>query len=332
MTRLSPLFRSSALLLTLVFAAAPLGACKDKANASEDADKDKKSEGDSAKDDKKSDKKDDKKGDGKAKSAHKTPDGVKVEFAKPSGSVSKITLTGMDAKGEVSCFGTTGCGVRLEKLPEGTKAKLGAAEATAEGKSQLKLEFDMGEQIGKASVEDALRYDKTVDPQLTLELTFPDGVKVSAALPGLTTKYFIEQTMEKDLINGKPVLFGKEAADPPKAHSILFLDALLDRDAVIGPAKTMSEIDLVAVKEPQEKRSGNKKCTGYKATGDKGPGTDADLMLVDWDVKIIERKTGKVVDSKKFEGEKRCPFVASNGEATSYPDRRAIQTWLRSKK
>ena len=328
MTHISPLLRGSALLLTLLVAQAPLSGCKDKATASED---EKKSD-DSDKDDKKDDKKSDKKDDKKAKSAAKTPDGVKIEFAKPSGSVSKITLTGMEAKGEVSCFGSTGCAVRLDKLPEGTKAKLGAAEATAEGKSPVKLAFDMGEQIGKASVEDALKYDRTVDPGLTLELTFPDDVKVSAALPGMTTKFFIEQTLEKDLINGKTVLFGKESLDPPKAHSILFLDALLDREAVIGPAKTMSEIDLVAVKEPQEKRSGDKKCKGYKATGDKGPGTDADLMLVDWDVKIIERKTGKVVESKKFEGEKRCPYVASNGEATSYPNRRAIQVWLRSKK
>lgn len=266
------------------------------------------------------------------KSAAKTPSGVKIEFGKPSGSVSKITFTNMsDVKGTVGCLGRGGCKLTLENLPSGTKVKLDTVEVESEGNKRVSLEFDMGEQIAKASVKDALKYDKVVDPLKTLEVVFPDDVKVTAALPGLTTKYFIEHQME-ELLNGRPVLFGKESAEPSTTHTILFADALLDSESLIGPATTMAEVDLVAVKEALPTRSGGKKCKGYKATDGKGPTTEADLMLLDWEVKLVERRTAKVLDTKKFEGESKCPYVASGGTATSYPNRRAIQAWLRGKR
>ena len=265
------------------------------------------------------------------KPAAKTPDGVTLEWSKPTGSVSKLTFTKLEAKGELSCFGGTGCAVRLEKLPEGTKVKLGAKEEVAKA-SALRVEFELGDALGKATPKDALSYDRTVDPGLSLEVTFPDGAKVSGALPGVTAKYMLEQDLEKKLANGTPVLFGKEPDAAPAAHTILFLGALMEDEKVMGPAKTMAEIDLVAVHTALPKKSGDKKCTGYKATNEQGPGREADLMLVDWDVSLIERKTAKVIEKKTFEAEKRCPMFAQGNETTSYPDRREIQTWLRSKR
>src|SRR5690606_17771847 len=113
--------------------------------------------------------------DSKPKDVEKTPDGVKIEFTKPVGSVSKLTLSNMPTvKGSVACFGGTGCKVDLEKLPAGTKVKVGSSkEEEADGKKTLHVEFDILEEIGKASTDDALKYDKTVDPKLTLEITFP---------------------------------------------------------------------------------------------------------------------------------------------------------------
>ena len=191
---------------------------------------------------------------------------------------------------------------------------------------------ELGDALAKATPKDALSYDRTVDPGLSLEVTFPDGAKVSGALPGVTAKYMLEQDLEKKLANGTPVLFGKEPEAAPAAHTILFLGALMEDEKVMGPAKTMAEIDLVAVHTALPKKSGDKKCTGYKATNEQGPGREADLMLVDWDVSLIERKTAKVIEKKTFEAEKRCPMFAQGNETTSYPDRREIQTWLRSKR
>jgi hypothetical protein len=260
----------------------------------------------------------------------KTPEGVKITFdAGTSGASRKVTLDKTDITGELSCFSME-CGLRLEKAPEDLTASIGGKEAKAD-KISLRLEFDVSEAVGNAAPKDALTYDKTIDTKLTLDITFPDGVKVSAPLPPLNVNYAVDEDFKKKLINGTPVLFGKEDPAPPKQHSIWYVGKMVD-DGLFGPAKVMKEIDLVVVEERLPERDGKKKCSGYKATGETGPGRDADLWLVDYDVKIIERKTGKVVETKKFEADMDCPYVASNNKATSYPDTTAIAAWVRTKR
>jgi hypothetical protein len=266
------------------------------------------------------------------KTAAKTPDGVKLSFSKKSaGSNLDVTVSGIDAKGQISCFGDLDCELRLEKLPADTKVKIGSNEKTA-GTTPVSVNFDMAAVIAKASPSDALKYDKQVDPEQSVELTFPDGVKVTEKLPPVTTKYLIESELKKKLPNGTPVLFGKEVDAPQTTHTILNLAGALSLDDVMGPAKTMVEIDWVAVETKLPKRPAGKKCKGYKSTGDTGPGREADLFYEDWEVKIVERRTGKVVETKKFEASARCPYVASGNEATTYPDSRTITMWLRGKR
>lgn len=323
--------RSSLLLaLALAFAApTALSGCKKPETTAEAEDEDEESEKKSKKKKKGSDDED---GEKKSKKkVAKTPDGVKLSFEKKPGTKIDVAVSEVNAKGDITCFGGLDCTLKLEKLPDGTKVKVG--DAVGESKSdRVSVKFDMGDAIAKAAPGDAMKYDKTIDPERTVELEFPDGVKVSEKLPGITTKYMIESELKKQLANGTPVLFGKETDAPQTAHTILNLAGSLGMDNVMGPAKTMAEVDRVAVEEQLPKRSGNKKCTGYKATGEKGPGREADLFLVDWEVKLVERRTGKVLETKKFEAPTRCPMFAQGNETTSYPDSRAVTMWLRSKR
>jgi hypothetical protein len=329
------LLRSSLLFLSLAAVTVPsLGAtgCKKPpppAETEEDEEEEK-----ASKKKKKKDTKDDEgdKKDKPKKSAAKTPEGVKLTFtAKSAGSNVDVAVSAIDAKGEISCFGDLECALRLEKLPDDTKLKVGAQEVTsANGRATVNI--PMGDVIAKASPGDALKYDKKLDPEQSVELTFADGVKVTEKLPPRTTKYLIESFLKKKLPNGTPVLFGKEVDAPQTNHTILNLTGGLALDDVMGPAKTMSEVDWVAVESRLPKRPAGKKCTGYKAKDEKGPGREADLFFEDWDVKIVERRTGKVIESKKFEANDRCPMFASGNEATTYPDSRAITTWLRGKR
>jgi hypothetical protein len=324
--------RSSLLLaLALTFVGpATLSGCKKPESSAEAEDEDEDSEKKSKKKKKSKDGDDDGEKKSKKKVA-KTPDGVKLSFEKKPGTKIDVAVSEVNATGDITCFGSLDCTLRLEKLPDGTKVKVG--DATGESKNdRVSVKFDMGEAIAKAAPGDAMKFDKTIDPERTLELEFPDGVKVSEKLPGITTKYMIESELKKQLANGTPVLFGKETDAPQTTHTTLNLAGSLGLDNVMGPAKTMAEVDRVAVEEQLPKRSGNKKCTGYKATGETGPGREADLFLVDWEVKLVERRTGKVIESKKFEAPTRCPMFAQGNETTSYPDSRAVTMWLRSKR
>ncbi|MFO0551175.1 MAG: hypothetical protein U0271_22485 [Polyangiaceae bacterium] len=312
-------------LLVALTVATPLAGCKKPTSDSGDSDKKSDKSDKSDKNDKKSDK--------PKKPAAKTPDGVKISFSlKSLGSNTEVEISGVKADGEISCFGELECTLRLNKLPEDTKVKIGEVEETASSAGSVSVKFDMGDVIAKAAPTDALRYDKKVDPARNVDITFPDGVKVSEKLPSLSTNYMIESTLKKKLPNATPVLFGKEADAPNKTHTI-FLTDQLGSDDIFGPAKTMSEIDLVAVGESLPERDGNKKCSGYKANGETGPGRDADLYLVDKEVKLYERRTGKIVDTKKFEAKAgECPMFANGSKATEYADSREIAAWLRTKK
>jgi hypothetical protein len=332
---LKTILHSTVLSLSLgAVALSSLGGCKKPPPPAEAEDEDedeeksskKKKKGDSDKGDKgdKSDK--------PKKAAAKTPDGVKLTFtAKSAGSNVDVAVSGIDAKGEISCFGDLECALRLEKLPDDTKLKVGAQEATS-ANGRVTVNIPMGDVIAKASPGDALKYDKKLDPEQSVELTFADGVKVTEKLPPLTTKYLIESFLKKKLPNGTPVLFGKEVEVAQTTHTILNLTGGLTLDDVMGPAKTMTEVDWVAVETRLPKRPAGKKCTGYKSTGEKGPGREADLFFEDWEVKIVERRTGKVIETKKFEANDRCPMFASGNEATTYPDSRSITMWLRGKR
>jgi hypothetical protein len=261
----------------------------------------------------------------------KTPEGVKLSFeAGKSGASTKIKIDNTQASGDIGCFSLE-CTVRITKLPEGTKVKVGEHEGTADARS-VSVPMDIAEAVGNGAPKDVLAYDKTLDTKVTVEITFPDGVKISGTVPPVTVKYAVEKEMQK-LLNGTPVLFGKEAEAAPAQHTIFFPGVgSQPLEGVLGPAKTMKEIDWVAVEQKLPERSADKKCSGYRATGETGPGKDANLFLVDSEVRLVERKTGKVLDTKKFEAKGGCPMFASGDKATQYVARDAIMAWLRTKR
>jgi hypothetical protein len=331
MLRTESLRRTLLLTVALAFAApSTLSGCKKPETTAEAEDEDEDSDKKSKKKKKKGS--DDEDGEKKSKKKiAKTPDGVKLSFEKKPGTKIDVAVSEVNAKGDITCFGGLDCTLKLEKLPDGTKVKVG--DIVGESKNdRVSVKFDMGDAIAKAAPGDAMKYDKTIDPERSVELEFPDGAKVTEKLPGITTKYMIESELKKQLANGTPVLFGKEADAPQTTHTVLNLAGSLGMDNVMGPAKTMAEVDRVAVEEQLPKRPGNKKCKGYKATGETGPGREADLFLVDWEVKLVERRTGKVIETKKFDAPTRCPMFAQGNETTSYPDSRAVTMWLRSKR
>lgn len=268
------------------------------------------------------------------KPADKTPAGVKIVWdAAPSGGSPKFHVEGMKAKGDLLCT-SIDCTISANDFPDGTKIGAGGNEEVSSHGLCHGATVELGDAIGAATPKDALTYDHKIDPKATLTITFPDGVKIESPVPPLGVKFTLERYLEEKLKDGTPVLFGKESDAAQATHSTMVLvgGAALGDDEIMGPAKTMKEVDRVAWEEALPKRDANKKCSGYTKAGEKGPGVEVSLMLVDWNVKLAERRTGKVIDEKKFEAPSSCPMIAQGGEATSYPDDGAVRAWLRSKK
>jgi hypothetical protein len=266
----------------------------------------------------------------------KTPAGVKITWKEGSpGSSPKMSIEGMKSEGELLCS-KVDCSLSLHDLPEGTKVKVGDAEETASSVGSAMVTVELGEAIGAAKPIDALTYDKKIDPKAKVVVTFPDDVKIESQVPPVAVKFGLESFLEESLKNGTPVLFGKESDAAPAVHTTMNLvgGAELDSGEIMGPAKTMHEVDRVALEESSgAPRDAKKKCGGYTKLGDNGgPAIEVSLMLQDWNVKLVERKTGKVIEEKKFEAPATCPYTAQGDTATSYPDSEAVKSWLRSKR
>jgi hypothetical protein len=251
-----------------------------------------------------------------------TPPGAKIEWHELD-----FTITGTSIKGSVLASGVK-YRFSISGLPEGTQVKVGDKEESAT--AYYTHDLDFGAAIGQTPPADALDYQKKIDPKASVQITFPDKVKISSALPPVAVKFGLEEAL-KNLKNGTPVLFGNEPDTNPAAHTILWPYAnTIDDEGLFGPAKTMRDVDWIASEEELPLRTGGKKCSGYKASDEAGPGKTLDLSLQDWNVHIIERKTGKVIDTKKFEADGTCPLSAFGDVATSTPGWDAVKAWIRT--
>ncbi|MBI4957739.1 MAG: hypothetical protein HY908_37375 [Myxococcales bacterium] len=241
----------------------------------------------------------------------------------------KLTLKEIGAKGTVHVPDFE-YSVRLEKLPRGTKVKLGEREEDAGDRGDFAAKLDLAARIGELTPKDAFDFRYKLDPQASLRLTFPGGGALDVSLPPHSVSYGASKALEA-LKDGRPVLFGPGdvGASAPAAHSLIWVEH--GKAEIFGPAQKLRDVDWVALADKLPGRPG-KSCSGYKATGEKGPGRTIQVKLVDEEVSIYERRTAKLVDKKTFGAREDCPMFASGDDASTYPDREAIKRWLRERR
>lgn len=214
----------------------------------------------------------------------------------------------------------------FEKLPKGTKVRVGDQSAVTDERGSTALKVPIADAIGGLAPKDALRFDYKFDPKLTLELELPDGTKVTTQVPGSAVNYGVQKAFEA--LKDKPVLFGKEPLEPQTKHSVVLATTL--QPEVLGAAATLREVDWVALADKLPGRAG-KMCTGYKGKDEKAT-MSLPLDMVDHEITIYERKTAKVIDSKKFIAPEKCPMFVMGDKATTYPDNEEIKKWLRERR
>ena len=212
--------------------------------------------------------------------------------------------------------------VDLDRFPKGTKYEIGA-EKGATGSATASIRVEMREKLGTLTLEELDRFD----PGLTLKLTLPSGRQGETKLPPLPFKVGLHDMFAKIETTG-PVLFGAEAADPEKADAVIWVYDITEV-TIIGRRGKLSEVDFVAVHEPLPEK-GTKTCSGYTDTAGKSV-APIELVLRDTEVRIYDRRTGKIVEKKIFPTDGTCPgaaFVAgANRQDTSAP-LGTIETYL----
>lgn len=234
----------------------------------------------------------------------------------------KLSFRGIPSTGSL-LLSDLDCTLTFEKLPAGTQVSVGDVRGSANDSGYLSLKVPFAERLGAISPLEAIDFRSKIDPKLTASMEFPTGVKLSLPLPSLGVSFGVKSALAK--APNRPVLFGSsDTKNGPSEHSVLWLGA---SEEVLGPAKTLSEVDLIAVKDNLPVRKG-KQCPGYKISG-KDEKQTLEQELQDFEVSVVERRTSKLVAKKRFPASPDCPMLAFQGRAQSYPDTNEIKAWLR---
>jgi hypothetical protein len=220
-----------------------------------------------------------------------------------------------------------GLSVSFHPTPKGTRLTSGTLEdvTTMEG-SQARVEVDVGEALGKLSPEVAFDYQTKWKSGVKVVVALAGYEPVEIEAPALSPAYGLGRALEG--VKNRGVSFGKEPDAPPPAHSIAYLGGLTPK--VFGPAKTLVEVDWVAIPENLPGRPG-KTCDGYKDNKG-GPPKSLVLERIDREVVLYERKTAKELGRKKFEASEECPMLAMGDKASTYPADGPIESWLRGER
>ena len=94
-------------------------------------------------------------------------------------------------------------------------------------------------------------------------------------------------------------------------------------------AQTVDAIDWVAISTKLPDRQG-KMCTGFKKTGETGPGESLPLVMHDQKMTVYDVRTCKEIASKDFKAPESCPVITFSKEASSYPSKDDMKAWLRT--
>ncbi len=235
----------------------------------------------------------------------------------------EVTFSGVSTKGRVSLKDAS-YNLWLSDVPENAKVLLAGKTFTPGSGGIVDAKIDLSDKIATISPKEAFDTSFKFDPKFKIEVEFGPNAKVSFDAPpvplwiGLADYY-------KDAADS-PVALAKPS--PGAEHTVVSLLSTVPE--ALGPAKTLKDIDWVAVGENLAPRSG-KTCSGYKKTGDdKGPEKSFIVELVDRKVTVFDAATSKVIDSKEFKANNECPMMAFGGNARAYASSDEQKSWLRT--
>ncbi|MCA9672696.1 MAG: hypothetical protein KC503_44180 [Myxococcales bacterium] len=212
--------------------------------------------------------------------------------------------------------------IELE-APAGTALRVGKANATAGANKKLKLVIDT-----KALVLGAESLAATRALALPLELSFPGGAKLAATIPAKLTgarkwlwSWLYEATFKGLAVPGEQPHSGQARG----VYATYTSSASL---GFYGKAKTLAEVDLVAVRRS---RTSSKSCGRYR--GRSGRTKRYYVKRETYTFKVHDRRTGRVVKQRSFSASfPKCPrSIKSSWSAdVNTPEHGKVTAWLES--
>lgn len=222
-------------------------------------------------------------------------------------------------------YGAAGAMLAPRGWPGGTKLGFGASTVAADAPpaQPLPIFTHLGSVVvWRQDVEAGAFFPPDVDvpPGAALAITLPSGAVIQTMLPGgKAPPALIELAMAHAAKEG--LVFDGEPATPAGPHSTYFLDPARSDD-VIGPAKTLADVDWIASVTSAVEAGGGTTCTF--AGGKKYP-----LEKETQTITITTRRTKEKIDEKVFAPATGCPMVAFDERAISSPPRDVVFAWIR---
>jgi hypothetical protein len=212
--------------------------------------------------------------------------------------------------------------VRLSNVPTGTHWQAGGKQGDLQGTPGDSIDLgSYDDQIGAIKIADF--HAATVQPPSPVVFLLPSGQRLEVPLPKLQVGG-LDNLMAR--AEHGPLLFGGEQATSGAIHGIYRVVGMVDATKeIVGSPSTLRDIDAVALQNTTYGR--DKKTCNY---GDMSGSvqTTRDAQLGTTEVKIIERRTGKLLATRTFPND-RCPgAVAEMEHVKAEADSAAIEAWV----
>jgi hypothetical protein len=214
----------------------------------------------------------------------------------------------------------------VKGFPPGTTISVGTATATVDEEGDAMVETKVVALFGSLPTASLGQPDATIDGSV-FTVTPPGAAAIEVKIPPQPA-YGVKDTLLT--VASGPLLFSGETSTEGPVRSAVWIDGI-ERRLIGAPAPTLADLDaVVIVVRPDSERT--KVCSGY--TDDAGkPQPDVTMRLKDTVVKIIERRTARVVAETSFPASEECPtwLTAQKGVEEvrdSYEPTEAMLAWI----
>ena len=243
--------------------------------------------------------------------------------APPTPQIRELDITFRETKARVSLFlHGTSYDISFFDFPPSAKVSVGNNALTTDTTGFITAKVDLSDAIARLAPQDAFNPAFKLDPKTKLALSFGPQANLLLDAPPITTSRALIELFQKASVTP----FSVGAPPKPGAHTVILIGPVTPD--VLGVAKTVADIDWVALIEKQPARSG-KTCSGYRRSGDpQGVASSLGLKLLVEKLSVFEVRTGKPVADKVFTAPNDCP-QGGIGELKSYVSVDEQKRWLK---
>jgi hypothetical protein len=207
----------------------------------------------------------------------------------------------------------------LADFPVGTKVKVGSEAGLVGASGSFSSLYDVTSVFVDQTLDDVRG---KVDLKVPISIEIAGSAPVATELPRQTVKDCVRAALLRARAGGFTLGPTDKAQGKPRGAALLSGASDIE---FIGTAKTLLEVDWVAVGEEPERPRASKSCN-FK----EGPIT---VELFDAKTTILERRSGKKVAEKLIPARNECPTFAlidmTNRSAKRSADKDDLAAWVR---